>query len=149
MFICPNTFGCPHMFRHPLYIWMPQTFGCPYIWMLPYIWTHPHTSVCHHAPLYICMFLGGICIWYGDGGHLYTPYYYIFLKKWGMVTATEKCIQIYVKHFMIYENKYPIKSLWTCGGCLNVWDIQIYGVFQHRGYMDNPKSDNPPWLPLK
>ena len=69
MFVCPpyvcmtpDRFGYPHMFRHP------HMFGC-----LPYVWMHSHMSECPthicmpHAPLYICMFLGGIWIWYGDG----------------------------------------------------------------------------------
>ena len=62
MFRCPHMFGCPHMVGHPWYVWMPSIYL-----------NVPHTSVCLHAALYICMFLGGICIWYGDGG-IYTPH---------------------------------------------------------------------------
>ena len=60
----------------------------------PYMSEYSHTSVCPHVPMYICMFLGGICIWYGDGG-IYQPgiecldgdmlefkYLYIVLSYW-------------------------------------------------------------------
>ena len=32
------------------------------------------TSICPHAPLYICMFLGVSAYKMGKEGHLYTPY---------------------------------------------------------------------------
>ena len=63
----------------PLYVWIPHRFGCPISLDTPicldalYMSECPHISVCPHAPLYICLFLGDICIRYGDGG-IYTPH---------------------------------------------------------------------------
>ena len=62
VWMSPHIFRYPHMFGHPPYVWMPSI--CLNV---------PHTSVCPHVPLYICMFLGGIYILYGDGG-IYTPH---------------------------------------------------------------------------
>ena len=59
----PHTYGCP-----PYVLDIPCTFGCPpYVQMSPICLNIPHRSVCPCAPLYICMFLEGICIWYGEG----------------------------------------------------------------------------------
>ena len=50
----PLTFVHPHMFVHPLYVQMP-----------PYVQTQPVCAWCSPVHLYV---LGGICMWYGDGG---------------------------------------------------------------------------------
>ena len=58
--ICPNTFGCSHMFGYPLYVWIspyvrtsPHMFGCP-----PYVCISPiclDTPIDLDAPLYVWM----------------------------------------------------------------------------------------------
>ena len=69
--ICSDApiFGCPLYDKMPPYVLdTPHMFRCP-----PLCLNVPNTSVCLHAPLYSCMFLGGIYIFYGDGS-IYTPY---------------------------------------------------------------------------
>ena len=74
--ICLDTpmFGCPHIFRcppicldAPICLDTPICLGTLHISECP---THIRMPPCS---MYICMFLGDICIWYGDGG-IYTPH---------------------------------------------------------------------------
>ena len=74
--ICLDT---PHMFGYPIMLRHPHMFGhCHIFWCLCMFWctaiclNAPNTSVCPHAALCICMFLGGSSIWHGDGS-IYTP----------------------------------------------------------------------------
>ena len=79
-FRCPPYIWMPPYLQTPPYGWMPYAFGCPLVHSdapnmfrcpicldTPSMSKCPHTSVCLHAPLHTCMFLGCICRWYGDG----------------------------------------------------------------------------------
>ena len=102
----PHMFGCAHMFGHPPYVWTP-----PYVWMPSICLNAPHTSVCPYAPLYICIFLVDIYIWYGDGG-IYTPH----------IECSDAITRImYKKHYkFVHVGKHKY---------LNKTPYDLYGLF--------------------
>ena len=64
----PMCLDAPYILT-PQYVWTLS----PYVWMPPGCLNAPYTSVCCHAPMYICMFLGVSAYDMGTGG-IYTPH---------------------------------------------------------------------------
>ena len=186
----PHMFGCPVCPDNPIclyapYVWTPPYFWMPlYIWMAPYIWKPPYVwtlpyiltpllyldaPLCPNIPthlyppcspvhLYVSR---GICIWYGDGGHLYAPYWVL-----GFYTRI-----IYKKHYKFFTSIFW-HIVWTWGaskhmGMSKLWvaskhmgtskhmgasnhmgSIQIYGGVQTYGAYGHPLGLTSPFLPL-
>ena len=137
--------GCPYAPIHfyvpihsdaPICLYNPHMSGCPlYVWIpaihldAPCMSEYPQNLYAPMLPCTSVIFLGGICIWYGDGGHLYTP---CWAPGWCYKDNIQKVFHTYCLTHCTFD---VVIIVCVLVGYLNFF----VGAYKHMGVI---------WMPL-